>query len=256
MQQANLQLGLPANMDHIEGNVLCQQIAAMKFDGHDLGVAVDVPCSLYTPLLDLNYHSFAQLLTRERTPAVISTTDIVKTHESRVKTIHKASLNRLTILVNDVAMDKEGLAEAAGLHWHRTTKLFEENSTQSGVHRCAHTQRSTSGQLQSTTRKCPHCRLEEEEEDYKLWPANSQQPRFRCGCHGLHVDTGRRLPLAQQVPREQRHCVFCASDSAEDEHHFLFDCPAYSVIRNIFKNILWGPAPTLSSFLLYMIRKS
>ena len=79
--------------------------------------------------------------------------------------------------------------------------------------------------------------------------------RFRCGCHGLHVDTGRLLPLAKQVPREQRHCVFCASGSAEDEHHFVFDCLAYSVIRNRFKNILWGPAPTLSSFSLYMIPK-
>ena len=51
--------------------------------------------------------------------------------------------------------------------------------------------------------------------------------RFRCGCHGLHVDTGRLLPLAQQVPRGQCHCVFCASGSAEDEHRFVFDCPAY-----------------------------
>ena len=78
--------------------------------------------------------------------------------------------------------------------------------------------------------------------------------RFRCGCHGLHglhVDTGRLLPLAQQVPREQRHCIFCifcASGSAEDEHHFVFDCPAYCAIRNKFTNIFWGPAPTLSSF--------
>ena len=32
--------------------------------------------------------------------------------------------------------------------------------------------------------------------------------RFRCGCRGLHVDTGWLLPLTQQVPREQRHCVF------------------------------------------------
>ena len=72
--------------------------------------------------------------------------------------------------------------------------------------------------------------------------------RFRCGCHGLHVDTGRLLPLAQQVPREQRHCVFCTSGSAEDEHHFVFDCPAYCAIRNRFTNIFWGPAPTLSSF--------
>ncbi len=26
--------------------------------------------------------------------------------------------------------------------------------------------------------------------------------------HGLHVDTDRLLPLSQQVPREQRYCVF------------------------------------------------
>ena len=72
--------------------------------------------------------------------------------------------------------------------------------------------------------------------------------RFRCGCHGLHIETGRLLPLAQQVPREQRHCIFCASGSAEDEHHFVFDCPAYCAIRNKFTNMFWGPAPTLSSF--------
>ncbi len=78
----------------------------------------------------------------------------------------------------------------------------------------------------------------------------SQKPvsRLGCGCHGLRVDTGRLLPLAQQVPREQRHCVFCASGAAEDEHHFVFDCPAYCAIKNRFTNIFWGPAPTLSSF--------
>ncbi len=63
----------------------------------------------------------------------------------------------------------------------------------------------------------------------------------------LLVILGRLLPLTQQVPREQRHCVFCASGLAEDEHHFVFDCPAYCAIRNRFTNIFWGPAPTLSS---------
>ena len=72
--------------------------------------------------------------------------------------------------------------------------------------------------------------------------------RFRCGCHCVHVDTGRLLPLTQQVPREQRHCVFGASGLAEDEHHFVFDCPAYCAIRSRFTNIFWGPALTLSSF--------
>ena len=73
----------------------------------------------------------------------------------------------------------------------------------------------------------------------------------RCGCHGLHVDTGRLLPLTQQVPREQRHCVFCASGLAEDEQYFVFDCPAYCAIRNRFTNIFWGPSPTLSFFTLH-----
>ena len=50
------------------------------------------------------------------------------------------------------------------------------------------------------------------------------------------------------MPREQRHCIFCASGSAEDEHHFVVHCPAYCAIRNKFTNIFWAPAPTLSLF--------
>ena len=72
--------------------------------------------------------------------------------------------------------------------------------------------------------------------------------RFRCGCHNLHVDTGRFLPVGQKVPREQRLCLVCGSNTAEDEHHFLFDCPAYCHVRNNFDAVFWGPAPTLSSF--------
>ena len=72
--------------------------------------------------------------------------------------------------------------------------------------------------------------------------------RFRCGCHGLHVDTGNFKPVGQKVPREQRFCLVCGSDTAEDEHHFVFDCSAYCSIRERFTAIFWGPAPTLSSF--------
>ena len=70
--------------------------------------------------------------------------------------------------------------------------------------------------------------------------------RFRCGC--LHVDTGQFKPFAQRVNREHRFCLVCASDTAEDEHHFVFDCPAYCSIRDRFTSIFWGPAPTVSSF--------
>ena len=72
--------------------------------------------------------------------------------------------------------------------------------------------------------------------------------RFRCGCHGLHVDTGEFKPVGQKVDREQRFCLVCASDTTEDEHQFVFDCPAYCSIRDRYTAIFWGPAPTLSSF--------
>ena len=72
--------------------------------------------------------------------------------------------------------------------------------------------------------------------------------RLRCGCHGLHVDSGQFKLVAQRVDREQRFCLVCASDTAEDEHHFEFDCPAHCSIRDRFTTIFWGSAPTLSSF--------
>ena len=71
--------------------------------------------------------------------------------------------------------------------------------------------------------------------------------RFKRGCYGP-VDTDQFKPAEQRVDREQRFCPVCATDTAEDEHHFVFDCPAYCSIRDRFTAIFWGPAPTLSSF--------
>ncbi len=55
--------------------------------------------------------------------------------------------------------------------------------------------------------------------------------RFRSGCHGLHVDTGRWAD-GTPLDRACRLCLMCnSSDCVEDEQHFVFDCPAYSNIR-------------------------
>ncbi len=52
--------------------------------------------------------------------------------------------------------------------------------------------------------------------------------RFRCGCHGLHVDTGRWVG----TERKDRLCQVChSSQDVEDEQQFIFDCSAYSHIR-------------------------
>ena len=54
--------------------------------------------------------------------------------------------------------------------------------------------------------------------------------KFRCGCHGLHVDTGRWV----DTTREDRLCQICYSSKVvEDEQHFLFSCPAYSDVRQL-----------------------
>ena len=55
--------------------------------------------------------------------------------------------------------------------------------------------------------------------------------RFRSGCHGLRVDTGR-WENSVHLDRKDRLCLVCRSTQhVEDEHHFLFDCPVYSSLR-------------------------
>ena len=60
--------------------------------------------------------------------------------------------------------------------------------------------------------------------------------RFRCGCHGLRVDTGRFV----NTPRDDRVCEVCKSGCVENEHHFLFDCPAYAHIRYSHATLFQG----------------
>ena len=53
--------------------------------------------------------------------------------------------------------------------------------------------------------------------------------KFRLSSHVLRVETDRWIH--PKPPREQRTCKFCQCGSVEDEQHFLFDCPFYSIIR-------------------------
>lgn len=67
--------------------------------------------------------------------------------------------------------------------------------------------------------------------------------RFRCGCHGLHVDAGRFT----QIPREDRVCEVCNSLCVEDEHRFLFDCPAYAHTRGGHATLFQSLIQTVAS---------
>lgn len=73
--------------------------------------------------------------------------------------------------------------------------------------------------------------------------------RFRCGCHGLHVDTGRFGQGAQKLDREDRVCEVCHSTAVEDEQHFLFDCPAYAHTRDAFPALFQNSYPSVGLFI-------
>ena len=57
--------------------------------------------------------------------------------------------------------------------------------------------------------------------------------RFRSGCHmhGLRVDTGRWENNVHLDRKDRLRLVCSSAQQVQDEHHFLFDCPAYSSIR-------------------------
>jgi hypothetical protein len=71
--------------------------------------------------------------------------------------------------------------------------------------------------------------------------------RFRSGCSGLPMDTGRRRrPFP--IPRAQRFCLKCASQSVCDEYYVIFERTALAPIRAQFSAlftthgpVIWGP---------------
>ena len=67
--------------------------------------------------------------------------------------------------------------------------------------------------------------------EVKCYSNRRLMSRFRSGCHGLRVDTGR-WDNNVHLDRKDRLCQVCGSaQQVEDEHHFLFDCPVYTSIR-------------------------
>ena len=64
--------------------------------------------------------------------------------------------------------------------------------------------------------------------------------RFRMGCSGLPIDTGRPT-RPHPTPRAQRVFVKCASQSVCDEYHVVFECPALAPFRGQYSS-LFTPA--------------
>ncbi len=81
----------------------------------------------------------------------------------------------------------------------------------------------------------------------RCYPHRRLISRSRCGCHGIHVDTGRFGKDSEHRSREDRVCFVCMSGSVEDEHYFLFDCPACSHIRQQYSHLFHQASPSLAA---------
>ena len=56
--------------------------------------------------------------------------------------------------------------------------------------------------------------------------------KIRISNHKLRIETGRY----NQTFRNDRFCPICNSGIIEDEFHFFFNCPKYSIPREKFYN--------------------
>ena len=75
---------------------------------------------------------------------------------------------------------------------------------------------------------------------------------FRLGCHELEIEKGRY----RNVPRLNRICVLCSSNSVEDEYHFLLCCEKYADIRSQFIPRKYRENPTRHKFNMLMSSKN
>ena len=69
--------------------------------------------------------------------------------------------------------------------------------------------------------------------------------RFRSGCSGLPIDTGR----VTRIPRAARVCLACLSGSLCDEQHLVFECPALASLRHQYTCLFRPGTVTMQTFL-------
>ena len=69
--------------------------------------------------------------------------------------------------------------------------------------------------------------------------------RFRCGCHGLPVDSGR----FSGIQRSQRLCLKCNGGFCCDEYHVIFECQALQHLRAKYSHLFLGQASTMRQFM-------
>ncbi len=70
--------------------------------------------------------------------------------------------------------------------------------------------------------------------------------RFRMGCHHLPRDEGSWA--RPHVPRLERTCRLCATNTLGDEKHLVFECPELECFRQQWSHLFQGPR-TMQAFM-------
>lgn len=70
--------------------------------------------------------------------------------------------------------------------------------------------------------------------------------QFRIGAHSLRIHTGRYG--SNNIPRNERYCLYCGNQDLEDVYHFICICPCYSSVRQKFLNSRFYVRPSVFKF--------
>ena len=74
------------------------------------------------------------------------------------------------------------------------------------------------------------------------WKHRTALAKLRLSSHSLNI--GRH----HEVPREERKCIYCNSND-EDEFHFIFKCPLYNELREIYISRYYYTYPSMLKFI-------
>ena len=76
--------------------------------------------------------------------------------------------------------------------------------------------------------------------------------QFRISAHNLAIEKGRH----ENIPKENRKCIYCNMNAIESEFHFLLVCLLYNGIRQQYLKPYFRLWPALNKFEILMSSKS
>lgn len=82
--------------------------------------------------------------------------------------------------------------------------------------------------------------------DYLPYELRCVFTKFRIAGHSLRVQTGRYG--RNQIPRNERYCLYCGSIDIEDIYHFICICPCYNILRKQFIDPHYYKRPSVYKF--------